>query len=553
MERGNLVYSTMNNAVTVPELIRISHGRHSVDSSVTVAHPQQLPRNTSENVESDNPASRPRSSSTENVEKMPERPQDLINKVSFGVAKVNFKSSAQYRKSYAFKIWREKGCFPFRLEDRPSSEDQKKSKRYLNAVKAQRDRNNEDAWRAYKSSKAKKAPTATQRPSEAVEVVGNTRSEGHHQTPFTASKDAVTKRNPVHSNNIPCYFKAKKDVSQKNQVTPVTMAIPTSVIHVNTTKSGENHQQITQVGQGSAHTTKEFRNQQFAKDNTTVPTTAGDQAAARKERSSVSEESTRILPNTLVHWSGETTSRISSKRLSQPPQIDGHTIAPTRTSIYGHQSNETRSCMKSSAEVIRLHGTQHEERLSVEKISTKNHLHSTDKAGQFAHQHEKSDSLNVKDDRNRGISVEKELEIQPETLPQKGANDGAQETNGHHLSTSSSNMVSIIKSTLNKKYCKENVKPGPERRKRRRENAATETGEAQRGRSAKQSKTTVFTRLDETVATNLADGIHSVNSEYFPIATLANKAAKEASEKIVRSEVTKMSIKTKVEEIDRAR
>ena len=199
VERGNLVYSTMNNAVTVPELIRISHGRHSVDSSVTVAHPQQLPRNTSENVESDNPASRPRNSSTENVEKMPERPQDLINKVSFGVAKVNFKSSAQYRKSYAFKIWREKGCFPFRLEDRPSSEDQKKSKRYLNAVKAQRDRNNEDAWRAYKSSKAKKAPTATQRPSEAVEVVGNTRSEGHHQTPFTASKDAVTKRNLVHS------------------------------------------------------------------------------------------------------------------------------------------------------------------------------------------------------------------------------------------------------------------------------------------------------------------------------------------------------------------
>ena len=551
MERGNLVYSTINNAVTVPELIRVSHGRHGVDSSETVAHPQQLPRNRSENVESDNPASRPRNSSTENVEKIPERPQDLINKVSFGVAKVNFKSSAQYRKSYAFKIWREKGCFPFRLEDRPSSEDQKKSKRYLNAVKAQRDRNNEEAWRAYKNSKAKKASPATQRPSEAIEVVGNTRSEGQHQTPFTASKDAITKRNPVHNNNIPCYFKAKKDVSQKHQVTPVTMAIPTSVIHVNTTKSGENHQQITQVGQGSAHTTREFRNQQFAKDNNTFATTGG-QAAARKERSWASDESTRILPNTLVHWSDETTSRISSKRLSQPPQIDGHSIAPIKTSIYGHQSNETRSCMKSSAEVKRLHGTQHEERLSVEKISAKNHLHSTDKAGQFAHQHEKSDSLNVKDDRNRGISGEKELESQPETL-QKGATDGAQETNGHHLSTNSSNMVSIIKSTLNKKYCKENVKPGPERRKRRRETAATEIGEAQRGRSAKQSKTTVFTRLDETVATNLADGIHSVNSEYFPIATLANKAAKETSEKMVRSEMTKMSINKKVEEIDRAR
>lgn len=555
MERGNLVYSTMNNTVTVPEMVRINHGTRGVDSSVTVGmHPRPLSIDTpSENVELVNPVSCPTDSSTENADQIPERPQDLIDKVSFGVAKVNFKSSAQYRKSYAFKIWREKGCFPFRLQDRPSSEDQKKSKRYLNAVKAQRDRHNEEEWRAYKSSKVKKVVTAAQRPSEVVEVVGNRRSEGHHQTLFTASKDAVTKRNPVHNNNIPCYFKAKKEISQKSQVTPaVTMAIPTSVIHVNTTKSCKNYQQIAHVRQESAHTTKEFRNQQFAKDNSLAATAAGGQVATMKERSSAIKESTpRIPPNTLVHWSGETTSKVSSKRLAQPPQIaDGHSIAPTRTSIDGHSTDETPGCIKTSAsEVRRLHGTHS----SAEKISAKNHLHSTDKTGRFTHQHEKSDHLNAKDGGDREISGEKELASQTETL-QKSAPDAALETNGHHLPTNNSNMVAIIKSTLNKKYCKENVKPGPERRKRRRENtAATDVGEPQRGRSAKQSKATVFTRLDETVATNLADGIHSVNSEYFPISTLANKAAKEASEKIVTSETSKMGIKNKVEEIDRAR
>lgn len=514
LERGSLVYPRINSVVPVPELNRVN----STDSEDSAVHyHQSLPKNTLEKMDSVNTTlSICRKTSTENTAKAPERPQDLINKTSFGVAKVNVKSSAQYRKSYAFKIWREKGCFPFRLEDQPSTEEQKKSKKYLNAIKSQKDRHNEEAWRAYKSSKT------TRKLSEGVEFSCSNENSKEHQTPFTASQEGITKSDTVHHNNIPYYFKAKKDTSPKSQVTPVTKAIPTSVIHVNNTKSYTNcqpginqalHQEATKVAP------TEFRDQPFGRNDTrrssvVQVTTGGGQIASRRER---------------LSCTGETTARISegasAENLKHPP------IASTTASVDGHKdescnSPEHRAC--SSAKIF------------------ENHLDLT-----------MTDTSEEDNDMREVINrAEKKLEspLDNETLQTVASNSEVQDGHDSPSTHDNANMIAIMKSTLNKKYCKENVKPAGPGRKRRHENAGSVVDEPQRGRP-KKSKATVFTRLDETLATTLADGIHNVNSEYFPIDALANKAAKEIGEKVsaIKSDPTKMSIKEKVEEIDRAR
>lgn len=503
--------------------------------------------------------------SATNEAKTPQRPQDLIDQVSFGVAKVNVKSSAQYRKSYAFKIWKEKGCFPYRLADEPSIEERKKSKKYLNAMKAQRDRQNEEAWRAYKNFRVTNRTKTSQRPVQRVDKEMNiTNKRKEHcprQSSFSVSNEGFTKENIANQNSIPQYFKAKKDVSLKCFATPVCKSIPTSVIHINSTKSCENFGLFARAQRGSTKGGTEFRRKNVPQSD--ARKSSGGETDPRRMNVSADKESADHHKDNLIQWyHRETTSGVSDKAFDQQVQISEsakaenleQTAVTTITST-NEPNNKRFLCRSTSSagDILQFHG-QKGAASSITK--SESHLNLNGKSSSLTNEYEKRSHQGAENTDHIAMSGKEHVGSSVTATLQGIVQDKGQERDGKSLPSNSSSLAAAMKNTLNNKHCKENVKPKPPpiRARKRKSECTNEEGEPQRGKG-KQEKSTVFTRLDEAVAVNLADGIHNVNSEYFPIDALANKAAKETSKQIntKQNQPTKMCIKNKVEEIDRAR
>ncbi|XP_046844459.1 uncharacterized protein LOC124438376 [Xenia sp. Carnegie-2017] len=110
--------------------------------------------------------------------------------------------------------------------------------------------------------------------------------------------------------------------------------------------------------------------------------------------------------------------------------------------------------------------------------------------------------------------------------------------------SSRSNFISIMKTTLGEKPSKENVQPNTKRKN------LDSTSDGEGPPAKKNGKSTIFTPLNEHEAEKLANDIYDVNVEYFPIKTLAEKAAQREPQPVEPENVEK---NRKVEEIDKVR
>lgn len=110
--------------------------------------------------------------------------------------------------------------------------------------------------------------------------------------------------------------------------------------------------------------------------------------------------------------------------------------------------------------------------------------------------------------------------------------------------SSRSNFISIMKTTLGEKPSKENVQPNTKRKN------LDSTSDSEGPPAKKNGKSTIFTPLNEHEAEKLANDIYDVNVEYFPIKTLAEKAAQREPQPVEPENVEK---NRKVEEIDKVR
>lgn len=130
------------------------------------------------------------------------------------------------------------------------------------------------------------------------------------------------------------------------------------------------------------------------------------------------------------------------------------------------------------------------------------------------------------------------------------AKDPSEEKSTSSPSTSASDIVSLVKTTLKRKYSKENVQPlaisfkANLKMKRK-----LEEEDAESTSTKKSAKQTIFTPLNEQEAEKLANDIYDVNLEYFPFQTLAEKAAQSTE----HAQGVKTDDGTKVNEIERVR
>ena len=484
--------------------------------------------------------------SLKDTPKVPQRPQDLLDNISLDLARANVKSSAQYRKSYAFKIWRDRGSFPYRLAEQPVVKEvvqRKKSKKYLNAVRAQRDREKEEEWKAFKSCKNTNNEMKYRRISKFPRnrAEGNIAKADEKQQLDTISSDSLQDTDPTsnhmrHQNSIPDYFKNKKESAQKSQplVSP-TKSIPTSVIHVNTTKANHVSKQTTQA---------EIQSKiMFDKDARNVGTSAA--RGNGKLESSPTSEGKLILDDENSE-ADTPTSSVGNCNIHVQGQEQSNTSA-----VIGRQNTASEAviaCSPDASEEINLPDIQRKQQNSSSKPHTSPSLSTTSNMLPD-HSAKRRKDFELSSTQRNGNAFSDQLSS-PNSWDQP-----ASEIENPNLSL-------ILKNSLSKKFSKENVKPNLSsaaaergRKRVRNESPCSEDGERQRAR-VKQQKPTVFTRLNETVAINLADGIHNVNSEYFPIEALANKAAKETSKNVsegVESKRLRTSINYKVDEIERAR
>ena len=473
-----------------------------------------------------------------NTRMIPQRPQDLLNNVSIDSARENFRSSAQYRKSYAFKIWRDRGSFPYRLAEQPVVKEvvqRKKSKKHMNAVRAQRDRENEEAWKTFKSCRTTTNEMRYRRTSKFPRIRVEASVTKHYekeQLDTLLSQDIEQKGSTVKQQNcIPDYFKNKKESTPKAQtVSSPTKSIPTSVIHVLATKAGDVSIQTNQA-EKCTHISK--------------PATL----AGVHSQSYVTSEG-KLLEDKqggTSQWSNGLTSSIGNydMRVQSPEQVN-----PNAASGVKHISTETLTenntgSSNSSGGAIPSDTQNKQESSSVKRhCSPSLSTTSTTLSDNSFQSGEATERLSTNSNDNVSTVLAR---VPSPTLEAREVDY--------------SNLTSVIKNSLAKKYSKENVKPNDQtavernRKRVRVESVSAEEEEAPRGR-IKQHKATMFTRLDETFATNLAEGIHNVNSEYFPIEALAKKAAKETSKGVADNRECKLktaSVKHKLDEIERAR
>jgi hypothetical protein len=491
--------------------------------------------------------------SLKNTQIVPQRPQDLLENISMDVAEANVKSSAQYRKSYAFKIWRDRGSFPYRLAEQPVVKEvvqRKKSKKCLNAIRTQKDREKEDAWKEFKSCRSTNNEMKHRRISKFPHIRVEGTSMKHHDkgqldTILSDSQDNNPKSSHTrYQNSIPDYFKNKKESAQKYQpLASPTKSIPASVIHVNTTKAcqvelttqAEQSMITSDNGHGVYNVLKSTAQATVRLESS--PTSKGNLVLGNKDNGIFQRSDTQASSNGKcnIHVQGQKHVQLNANAVN-----DRQKITETITG-----SGADSSCHMKGRNVPDIQSKQQEDRSgkphTSRSLSTTSYILADNSV-------KRREDIEI-------LSTERNVISDQSLSPSQ-----TQEANSE---IDNSNLASIIKNSLAKKYSKENVKPdlgfaAVERgRKRvRNEVPSSEEGERQRTRT-KQQKATMFTRLDEAVATNLADGIHNVNSEYFPIEALANKAAKETSKGAasdgMERKMPKTSIKHKVDEIERAR
>lgn len=467
---------------------------------------------------------------------VPRRPQDLLDNISLDMARQNVKSSAQYRKSYAFKIWRDRGSFPYRLAEQPTdvAKDvvpRKKSKKCLNALRAQKDREKEKAWKAFKSCrmtsnelKYERTPKLPRNRVEATSV--EHRDKEQLNTIFSDYQDKDPKSTHAkHQNSIPDYFKNKKESAQKFQplVSP-TKSIPTSVIHVHTAKAYLDPKQSTQAEQSIGTIDKDVSN--------------------------VFESQT---PGAI-----QLTTGLPSEGNMGDERSDSHTSSVGKCNMHNDNQEQFNANAVSDRQNIPIETMT----VDVQKRQKEDHCNKLHISGSLliASKGLAKNPVNKAKDIKLS-STEHTGNVISEQSPSGPSPNPTEEPRGKS-EIDNSNLAIIIKNSLAKKYSKENLKPTPVstevtqvRKRARNDSTGSEEGEHERAR-IKQQKTTMFTRLDESVATNLADGIHNVNSEYFPIEVLAKKAAKESSKSVtddIQSKLPPSSIKHKLDEIERAR
>ena len=487
--------------------------------------------------------------SSKQTQVIPQRPQDLLDNISLDMARQNVKSSAQYRKSYAFKIWRDRGSFPYRLAEQPTGVvkdvvPRKKSKKTLNALRAQKDREKEKAWKAFKSCRTTSNDLKYQRtprlPRNRVEAT----SIDHHvkdqlNTIFSDYQDNdPISTNAKHQNSIPDYFKNKKESAQSKPLVSPTKSIPTSVIHVHTAKACLVPKHTTQAEQTIGMTYKDvskgFKPQ--TQTQTAIQLTTTDPPSEEDVGDQRSDTHTSSVGKYNMHTDNQ--EQFNANAVSGRQKISVETMTESaedssdsseRNSSSGVQTNKKDRC---------------------------NDLHISENLPITSNGFEKNPGNRVKD-----------IELSPTKhtgnfISEQSPSPNLTEQPSGNSEIDNSNLAIIIKDSLAKKYSKENLKPIPgstivtqARKRAKNDPTQTERGEHHRAR-IKQQKTTMFTRLDESVATNLADGIHNVNSEYFPIEALAKKAAKESSKGVTdhfQSKLPPNSIKHKLDEIERAR
>ena len=476
----------------------------------------------------------------------PQRPQDLLDNISLDVARANLKSSAQYRKSYAFKIWRDRGSFPYRLAEQPVVKDvvqRKKSKKHLNAIRAQRDREREEAWKAFKNCRITSNEMKLKRTSQ-LSSNGVEETRQHEKDQFELLLSDIQDNDPKpsppkHQNSIRDYFKNKKESAERCQpLASPSKSIPTSVIHVHTTEACQVSKQATQVEQSNVTSNIDAWKVHNSTTQPAVPTTV------YKDNVLPDEKDSRLFERSVKHTSSNEKGNIfvreqeqlNANTLNDRQQISSETM--TRTSL---QSLEGRNSPYIPTK---------QNNLSLPSYSAKSFTtFSNVLADKSANGDESFEELSTEHQRNV-ISAQPS----PSPHPTEESNDNAE--------LEPSNLALIIKDSLTNKYRKENIKPisryeVTERNQKRVRNESWngEEEELQRSRT-KRLKATMFTCLDETVATNLADGIHNVNSEYFPIEALANKAVSETSSQIpdgIEKKLPTKAIKHKLDEIERAR
>ena len=123
------------------------------------------------------------------------------------------------------------------------------------------------------------------------------------------------------------------------------------------------------------------------------------------------------------------------------------------------------------------------------------------------------------------------------------------ETKSSNTTTSPSNLVSLMKTSLRQKHSKENVQPLPNMFKGKRKHDSSDKGDGPPVK--KNGKPTIFTPLNEQEAEKLANDIYDVNLEYFPFQTLAEKAAQ--SEETLPETPDRPEKMDKVKEIEKVR
>ncbi len=545
-EKDEAMYPIINDVRTL-QALRHSITHQGEKTTVVYSTPSERSEQTKN---STTEAAYTGQTSPTNTQIIPQRPQDLLDNISLDLAGTNVKSSAQYRKSYAFKIWRDRGSFPYRLTEQPVVKEvvqRKKSKKYLNAVRAQKDREKEEAWKVFKSYRNTNNEMKYRRTSKfpRIRVEGSVTKHHDKEQLDTILSDSLQGNDPKsthtkHQNSIPDYFKNKKESAQKSKpLASPTKSIPTSVIH--TTK--EVSRQTTQAEIQSRMTSDK------GVCNVGEPLA---QAAVLLEPSLTSKGN--LLQddkdNGIFQWSDTQTSSVGSCNIHVQGQGQLHTNA-----VNGKQKISTETMTRGSADSsVRWDGRSLPDNQSKEEADRSSKPDTSQSLSITANM--VADNSVTRRDDIELLSTEHNVNVIRNQSPSPTP---TQERNSE---IDNSNLALIIKNSLAKKYSKENVKPNlgyaaAERGRKRVRNESLSSEEAERQRARiKQQKATMFTRLDEAVATNLAEGIHNVNSEYFPIEALANKAARETSKDVsdsVESKWPKTSIKYKVDEIERAR
>lgn len=467
---------------------------------------------------------------------IPQRPEDLLDDIPLDVVRQNVRSSAQYRKSYAFKIWRDRGSFPYRLAEQPvgiakDAVQRKKSKKCLNALRTQRDREKEEAWKAFKSCRTTSNELKYQRTSKFPRSRVEYHENNQLNTIFSDCKDNDPKSNHAkHQNSIPDYFKNKKESVQKYQpLVSSTKSIPTSVIyvHTGTAKACLLPKQITQAKQGAGITDKGVDNGFESKTQAEIKmkTNRPSEGNIGSERSDTHTSSVGTIVQYNIHDDDQ-------------EQLNAN-------AVIGRQQVSIERMAESNAL---------ERRISPACVQTNQQEDRCDKLNN-------SGSLSSAKNPLNGV-IDIELSSTEHNGSEQSPSPNSPDEACSNCEIDNSNLAMSIKNSLSKKYIKENVKPisvskVPTQARKRTRNDPTRSKEGeQQSTRIKQKKTTMFTSLDESVATNLADGIHNVNSEYFPIEALAKKAVKESSKGVtddIKSKLSPSSIEHKLDEIERAR